>query len=83
MLLYKKENLINHLINMTQKEIEDYNKRCALFLGAEHYLPKVWYYFPKYREHYYFKNRYHPNRFTLKMMKFHSDCLFLMKMPLV
>lgn len=64
---------------MTQEEILDYNKRCAKFLGAELYIPKPWYYLPKYQEHYYFKNRYEPNRFTLKMMKFHSDWNWIME----
>ena len=64
---------------MTQEEILEYNKRCAELLGAEHYIPKAWYYFPQYREHYYFKNRYYPNRFTIKMMKFHSDWNWIME----
>ena len=64
---------------MTKQEIIEYNKRCAEFLGAELYIPKPWYYFPKYNEHYYFKSRYEPNRFTLKMMKFHSDWNWIME----
>jgi hypothetical protein len=65
--------------NMTQEEILEYNKRCAEFLGAELYIPKPWYCFPKYQEHYYFKGRYESNRFTIKMLKFHSDWNWIME----
>lgn len=53
---------------------------CAEFLGAELYIPKPWYCFPKYQEHYYFKGRYESNRFTIKMLKFHSDWNWIMEM---
>jgi len=65
---------------MNEKEIIEYNKRCSEFLDAEHYIPKCWHRFPRYKEHYYFKNRYEPNRFTLKMMKFHLDWNWIMEM---
>lgn len=58
---------------------QEFNKLCAEFLGAIEYIPKPWYYFPQYKQHHYFPNRTYPNRFTVSMMRFHSDWNWIME----
>lgn len=58
---------------------EEYNKMCAKFLGAIEYIPKPWYYFPRYQQHWFFPIRFEPNRFTTKMLKFDSDWNWIME----
>jgi hypothetical protein len=60
-------------MGMTPYNQQEYNRLCAEFLGGIEYIPKPWYYFPKYNRHYYFPNKLCPNRFTIDTMKFHSD----------
>ena len=64
---------------MKQFDIKEYNKMCAEFLGGTEYIPKPWYYFPRYQRHWFFPNRLEPNRFTSKMLKFHTDWNWIME----
>jgi hypothetical protein len=59
---------------------EEYNKLCAEFLGAVEYVPKAWYYFSRYRRHWFFPSRFEPNRFTTKMLRFDSDWNWIMEL---
>jgi hypothetical protein len=58
---------------------EEYNKLCAEFLGAIEYIPKPWYYFPRYQQHWFFPNRIAPNRFVTKMLKFDTNWNWIME----
>jgi hypothetical protein len=58
---------------------EEYNKLCAEFLGGIEYIPKPWYYFPRYQRHWFFPNRLEPNRFNSKMLKFDTDWNWIME----
>jgi len=58
---------------------EEYNKLCAEFLGGIEYIPKPWYYFPRYQRHWFFPNRLEPNRFISKMLKFDTDWNWIME----
>jgi hypothetical protein len=58
---------------------EEYNKLCAEFLGGVEYIPKPWYYFPRYQQHWFFPNRLKPNRFNSKMLKFDTNWNWIME----
>ena len=64
---------------MKESNKEEYNKLCAEFLGAVEYVPKAWYYFSRYRRHWFFPSRFEPNRFTTKMLRFDSDWNWIME----